>query len=71
MASIVPSSVCIGVIGPKAAMAAGVLLWSVAQMLSPEAAASSLPTLLACRFAMGAGEAVTMPAVQVITEFDT
>lgn len=61
----VPSSVLIGVWGPKATMAAGVLAWSAAQMLSPTAAALSLPTLLACRFAMGVGEAVTLPSIQV------
>ena len=33
-------------------------------MLSPAGAAASLPALLACRFAMGVGEAVTMPSIQ-------
>lgn len=46
-------------------MAAGVFAWSVAQMLSPAGAGVSLPTLLACRFAMGVGEAVTLPSIQV------
>ncbi|CAN0433867.1 unnamed protein product, partial [Laminaria digitata] len=66
MASMVPSSVLIGVWGPKATMTAGVLAWSAAQMLSPAAAHSSLQTLLFCRFAMGVGEAVTMPSIQAI-----
>lgn len=66
MASMVPSSVLIRVWGPKATITAGVLAWSAAQMLSPIAAATSLPTLLACRFAMGVGEAVTLPSIQVI-----
>ncbi|CAM9951251.1 unnamed protein product, partial [Ectocarpus sp. 13 AM-2016] len=66
MASMVPSSVLIGVWGPKATITAGVLVWSAAQMLSPTAAGVSLETLLACRFLMGVGEAVTMPSIQAI-----
>ncbi|CAN0115318.1 unnamed protein product, partial [Ectocarpus fasciculatus] len=44
----------------------GVLVWSAAQMLSPTAAGVSLETLLAVRFLMGMGEAVTMPSIQAI-----
>lgn len=66
MASMVPSSVLIGVWGPKLTITAGVLVWSAAQMLSPAAAGVSLETLLACRFLMGVGEAVTMPSIQAI-----
>lgn len=69
MASMLPSSVLIGVAGPKLTMAAGVLAWSAAQMLSPAGAGASLPLLLACRFAMGAGEAVTLPSIQVQVVF--
>lgn len=66
MASMVPSSVLIGVWGPRLTITAGVLVWSAAQMLSPAAAGVSLETLLACRFLMGVGEAVTMPSIQAI-----
>eukprot|EP00903_Cladosiphon_okamuranus_P014884 g13783.t1 len=66
MTSMVPSSVLIGVWGPKLTITAGVLVWSAAQMLSPAAAGVSLETLLACRFLMGVGEAVTMPSIQAI-----
>jgi MFS family permease len=46
-------------------MGLGVLLWSLAQMVSPYAAAAGLPQLLACRFAMGMSESVTIPTIQV------
>lgn len=65
MAYMVPSPVLIGVVGPKATIEGGVLAWSAAQMLSPTAASTSLSTLLACRFMMGVGEAVTVPSIQV------
>jgi MFS family permease len=60
---------CTGVLGsfvnPKIVMGIGVLLWSLAQMISPYAAAAGLPQLLACRFAMGMSESVTIPTIQV------
>lgn len=57
-----------GVIGaftsPKNVLAAGVLFWSLAQMISPAAAEVSLPALLASRFFMGVSESVTVPTIQ-------
>lgn len=57
-----------GVIGsfssPKNVLSAGVLFWSLAQMVSPTAAEYSLPALLASRFFMGMSESVTVPTVQ-------
>jgi MFS family permease len=52
-------------VNPKIVMGIGVLLWSLAQMISPYAAAAGLPQLLACRFAMGMSESVTIPTIQV------
>ena len=49
--------------GGKAVLGGGILLWSVATMLTPSAAAASLPALLACRAAMGLGEGVALPCM--------
>eukprot|EP00611_Tribonema_gayanum_P021218 TRINITY_DN4032_c0_g1_i2.p1 TRINITY_DN4032_c0_g1~~TRINITY_DN4032_c0_g1_i2.p1 ORF type:complete len:447 (+),score=82.74 TRINITY_DN4032_c0_g1_i2:461-1801(+) len=66
MAFMIPAGVLGTFVNPKAVMGLGVLLWSIAQMASPHAAVLGLPTLLACRFAMGMSEAVTIPTIQEI-----
>jgi MFS family permease len=66
MCSMIPVGILGSFLSPKAVMAGGVLIWSVAQILSPLGAAAGLPWLLSFRFAMGAAEAVTVPLIQEI-----
>lgn len=66
MVFMIPAGVLGTFVNPKLVMGGGVLLWSLAQMLSPQAAALGLPTLLLCRFAMGMSESVTIPTIQEI-----
>jgi ACS family sodium-dependent inorganic phosphate cotransporter len=54
---------------PKRALTAGVLLWSTFTLLTPVAAASgSLHLLLLVRAAMGLGEGIFFPTVQVLVK---
>ena len=46
--------------GGKAVLTAGVVTWSLFTFLTPEAAAGGSVTLIACRIAMGLGEARSM-----------
>jgi ACS family sodium-dependent inorganic phosphate cotransporter len=48
--------------GGKIVLGFGVLAWSLFTILTPPAAALGLGALLACRVAMGIGEAVTFPS---------
>ena len=52
--------------GARGVLAAGVALWSAFTVLTPAAAGSTLPALLASRGVMGLGEGVTYPAVQTL-----
>ena len=49
--------------GGKNVLAFGVIWWSIATMITPSAADSSLPVLLFSRMAMGVGEGVAMPSM--------
>ena len=49
--------------GGKAVLGGGVLLWSLFTVLTPSAAGLGLAVLIACRIAMGMGEAVTFPSI--------
>jgi ACS family sodium-dependent inorganic phosphate cotransporter len=64
LVGIIPAGLSGTFMSPKRVMAGGVALWSLAQVASPTAAHFSLSLLLACRFIMGIGEAVTVPLVQ-------
>jgi len=52
--------------GGKAVLATGLLLWSVATLLTPPAAAAGFATLIVVRILMGIGEGVAFPAVYSI-----
>ena len=58
----VPSGWLASRIGGKLVLGAAVVWWSLFTMLTPLAAALSLPVLLATRIAMGLGEAAMYPA---------
>ena len=49
--------------GGKRVLGLGVVWWSLATVLTPLAARTSLPVLLAARACMGVGEGVAMPAM--------
>jgi len=49
--------------GGKVVLGAGVLLWSLFTILTPPAAMLGFSILIACRIAMGMGEAVTFPSI--------
>jgi MFS family permease len=49
--------------GGKVVLATGVLLWSLFTILTPPAAMLGFSILIACRIAMGMGEAVTFPSI--------
>lgn len=49
--------------GGKAVLGIGVLVWSVATLLTPPAAAAGFAVLIAARILMGVGEGVAFPAV--------
>jgi ACS family sodium-dependent inorganic phosphate cotransporter len=49
--------------GGKVVLGAGVLLWSLFTILTPPAAMLGFSMLIACRIAMGMGEAVTFPSI--------
>jgi ACS family sodium-dependent inorganic phosphate cotransporter len=59
----VPSGWLANRFGGKRVMACAVLLWSLFTLLTPWAAAISLPMLIAARIALGASEAATYPAI--------
>jgi ACS family sodium-dependent inorganic phosphate cotransporter len=68
---IVPAGLLVSQLSPKAVMAGGLAMWSLATLATPMAAASSgtalaeLPLyLLLARAAVGMGESVILPAVQ-------
>ena len=48
-------------------LALAVFGYSVATLLTPLAAATSLPTLIACRVLLGMGEGCTLPALHHVT----
>jgi MFS transporter, ACS family, solute carrier family 17 (sodium-dependent inorganic phosphate cotransporter), other len=50
-------------VGAKAVLGFGVACWSAATLITPIAAASSLPVLLGARVLLGAGEGVNFPAI--------
>ena len=50
-------------LGGKAVLGFGVVWWSLATVLTPLAAQTSLPVLLGMRALMGVGEGVAMPAM--------
>eukprot|EP00775_Hariotina_reticulata_P004108 gene4108-4354_t len=54
--------------GPKRVLKWGVLVWSVFTLLTPAAASTELWVLLLVRAAMGFGEGVTFPCVQVLVK---
>jgi MFS family permease len=64
MFGLIPAGILGSFASPKGVLATGVLLWSVAQALSPFAAYTSMNALYASRFCMGLAEAVTIPTVQ-------
>jgi ACS family sodium-dependent inorganic phosphate cotransporter len=49
--------------GGKVVLGTGVLLWSLFTILTPPAAMLGFSILIACRIAMGMGEAVTFPSI--------
>jgi ACS family sodium-dependent inorganic phosphate cotransporter len=53
--------------GGKAVLGGGILLWSLATIATPFAAATSLPLLLATRAVMGLGEGVALPCMNNLT----
>merc|ERR1719190_242816 len=58
------SGVLCSVVSPKLVLTAGVFFWSLYTVLTPLAAASSLPMLLACRALMGVAEGTCLPTMQ-------
>ena len=64
LSGILPSGYAGTVSSPKAVMATGVAMWSLATMAAPTAAMSSFNTLLFSRCLMGASESVTIPLIQ-------
>jgi MFS transporter, ACS family, solute carrier family 17 (sodium-dependent inorganic phosphate cotransporter), other len=53
--------------GGKAVLGGGILVWSLATMATPFAAATSLPLLLLTRAVMGLGEGVALPCMNNLT----
>ena len=53
--------------GGKAVLGGGILVWSLATMATPLAAATSLPALLLTRAVMGIGEGVALPCMNNLT----
>ena len=49
--------------GGKLVLGAGVLIWSLFTVLTPPAVFGGFALLIACRIAMGLGEAVTIPSI--------
>ena len=64
MVGLIPSGLLGTFSSPKKILAYGVLLWSIAQIISPSAAYVNIQVLLAARFFMGVAEAVAIPTVQ-------
>ena len=51
---------------PKNVLLGGLIVWSLAQIATPSAAALSVPGLLAARAVMGMGEAAAIPSLQAV-----
>ena len=64
MVGLIPSGLLGTFSSPKKILAYGVLLWSIAQIVSPSVAYVNIQVLLAARFFMGVAEAVAIPTVQ-------
>lgn len=64
MVGLIPSGLLGSFTSPKTILTYGVLLWSIAQFITPFAAYISIPVLLCSRFFMGVAEAVAIPTVQ-------
>lgn len=64
MVGLIPSGLLGSFTSPKTILTYGVLLWSIAQFITPFAAYVSIPVLLCSRFFMGVAEAVAIPTVQ-------
>jgi len=58
------SGVAGSTVSPKNVLSVGVVLWSFFTVLTPVAASSSLPMLLACRALMGLAEGACLPCIQ-------
>jgi len=53
--------------GGRRVLGAGVAIWSLATLLTPQAAAISFPLLFAIRVVLGLGEGVNFPAIHSLT----
>lgn len=58
----IPSGYLVGRFGGRIVLAVAVVWWSLATALTPAAAGMSFAALIACRIAMGLGEAAMFPA---------
>jgi len=63
---LLPAGLASSATSPKLVLGSGLLLWSIAQALTPLAADSGVSPLLATRALMGVGEAAAIPSIQVI-----
>lgn len=52
--------------GGAAVLTGAVLAWSLCTLLTPIAAAHSMPALILCRILMGAGEGMSQPAIHAV-----
>mmetsp|Transcript_12178 Transcript_12178/g.15961 ORF Transcript_12178/g.15961 Transcript_12178/m.15961 type:complete len:562 (-) Transcript_12178:396-2081(-) len=66
MIAMTPAGLLASFSSPSKLLTGGVTVWSIAQMLSPLAAFSSIQTLLFVRFIMGMAEATTTPTLQAL-----
>lgn len=66
MLGLVPSGIGSATGSPKTVLFIGLLIWSVAQYVTPFSAVAGVSVLLFTRAAMGAGEAACIPSLQVI-----
>merc|ERR1719191_2290118 len=60
------SSVLCTAFSPTLLLGVGVVIWSAFTVLTPASATVSVPTLLACRAAMGAAEGICLPSIQAL-----
>jgi len=65
--SLLPSGYLLTKIPYSQVLLCGILLWSVAQIITPTAAFLSVPFLLCARVLMGSGEAAAMPSLQLVS----
>uniref|UniRef100_A0A7S4EV31 Major facilitator superfamily (MFS) profile domain-containing protein n=2 Tax=Chrysotila carterae TaxID=13221 RepID=A0A7S4EV31_CHRCT len=63
---LVPAGVASSSSSPKMVLGIGLVVWSLAQALTPAAAENSVLSLLLARVGMGIGEAAAIPSIQVI-----